>query len=581
MIRALVTLSAYSALNRLWVVLRQLRQPKYLIGVAAFALYMYVFAVRPALGAPGRVGSIAIPLAQNSDLLAGIGAAVLLVVLLCTWIVPSKRAALGFTEAEVAFLFPAPIARQTLIHYKLLKLQLGGLLTILIFAFFSGPLSGGATFVERALAWWVLVTTVTLHALGASFARTWLVDRGVSRRRLRLLLAAIGVAAVGGIASWTWMAIPPPPPIELNPDPFTGWLRRVLDSGPLPWVLAPVRLVVAPIVPAPGSFLPALLPALLVVLLHYFWVLRANVAFEDATVEHAEKRGRQMAEARTSQSGGVAIRRRAQRDAFRLQPVGRPEMALTWKNLTQLGWAGRPRYLAWLLPGAAALAWCVTNFGPNGAHVLLFAIGCAGFGAVMVGGGQMLRIDLRQDLDNLDHIKSLPLTGQQVVLGQVLAPVWLATKATLVLAVLVIVSVRLSESMRDSGPPLAVAAVVGTLAVLSPLLHFLNVLLGNALLILFPAWHSVDPAQNHGFARMGQGLVLMLLQGVVMGIILFPATAVAGVTGFLLSQFLPPPLAWTVALAVAAILLATAGWFFLHLVGDDFAALDLSKEGLK
>ena len=43
----------------------------------------------------------------------------------------------AFTEAEVAFLFPAPVPRQVLVHFKLLKSQLRILFSALLFALLS------------------------------------------------------------------------------------------------------------------------------------------------------------------------------------------------------------------------------------------------------------------------------------------------------------------------------------------------------------------------------------------------------------------------------------------------------------
>ena len=59
----------------------------------------------------------------------------LMFALLLAWILPHSRAALAFTEAEVAFLFPAPISRKTLIHFKLLKSQTAILFSALLMTF--------------------------------------------------------------------------------------------------------------------------------------------------------------------------------------------------------------------------------------------------------------------------------------------------------------------------------------------------------------------------------------------------------------------------------------------------------------
>ena len=58
------------------------------------------------------------------------------------WIIPHQRAALTFTEAEVAFLFPAPISRRALIHFKLLRSQTAILFTTLLLTLVTNRLGG-------------------------------------------------------------------------------------------------------------------------------------------------------------------------------------------------------------------------------------------------------------------------------------------------------------------------------------------------------------------------------------------------------------------------------------------------------
>ncbi len=50
------------------------------------------------------------------------------------WIAPEDKPGLAFTEAEVAFLFPAPMTRRMLVHYKLLSTQVTILLSSCLLA---------------------------------------------------------------------------------------------------------------------------------------------------------------------------------------------------------------------------------------------------------------------------------------------------------------------------------------------------------------------------------------------------------------------------------------------------------------
>src|SRR6185436_8218260 len=110
----------------------------------------------------------------------GIGAIILFLLVVSAWIFPHARAALVFTEAEIAFLFPAPVSRCTLVHYKLLKSQLAILFTVLLLTLITGRMFSSSQAWMRVLGWWVILSTLNLHFLGASFARTLLLERGIS-----------------------------------------------------------------------------------------------------------------------------------------------------------------------------------------------------------------------------------------------------------------------------------------------------------------------------------------------------------------------------------------------------------------
>src|SRR6202008_533230 len=107
------------------------------------------------------------------------------------WLWPRSRAALRFSEPEIAFLFPAPISRKTLLHFRWINAQLRILFTSLILAL----VSAGWSFVPgnalgRVVGWWLVLSTLDLHAVGSSFALTRLLDRGVtSLRRSALTIA--------------------------------------------------------------------------------------------------------------------------------------------------------------------------------------------------------------------------------------------------------------------------------------------------------------------------------------------------------------------------------------------------------
>src|SRR5437867_5126852 len=137
-----------------------------------------------------------------------VGALILFGIVLLAWFVPRKRAALIFTEAEVAFLFPAPVSHRGLIHYKLLRSQLAILFTTLFLTLASGRLAAGGNAWIRIAGWWLILSTLNLHFLGSSFARTLLLERGISNWQRRSVALALVAALAGGIIFWGRHTLP-------------------------------------------------------------------------------------------------------------------------------------------------------------------------------------------------------------------------------------------------------------------------------------------------------------------------------------------------------------------------------------
>src|SRR5206468_9815716 len=106
MIAALVYLQVHSIKNRLWVRLRRLKKPKYLAGAIVGGRYFYFYFYRWLfLGGGGAQKISGAASAETMALYESIGSVALFVIVLLSWILPRERAALAFTEAEVAFLF--------------------------------------------------------------------------------------------------------------------------------------------------------------------------------------------------------------------------------------------------------------------------------------------------------------------------------------------------------------------------------------------------------------------------------------------------------------------------------------------
>jgi ABC-2 type transport system permease protein len=563
--------------------LRRLKQPKYLVGAVVGAAYLYFFFIhrmRPNYGSPRYRQPPDLP----SDMLptiAVLGSLALLIVVVLSWVLPRASASLAFTEAEISVLFPAPIRRRTLIHYRLLKTQLALAFTSLLLAIFSNRWSFlGGNAAMHALGWWLILSTLSLHFTGSSFAITQLVNSGMSSWRRRAVVLAIVAAVVVVTFVWVRSAARAPEPADLRSfSAITRYVLALLSSGPLPWLLALPKLVLAPFLAPNGrAFALALAPALLVLGAHYLWVLRMEVSFEEASLARAEKRSARLKAMQQGTSRTGPAVGKVKRSPFRLGATGRPEVAFLWKNLLSAPAYFRPRTA--LIAAVIIVAGCTWLAGSATYGAILPAVSIAGMGMAafaVVLGPQFARFDLRADLLNADILKTYPMRGWQIVLGELLTPVAVLTIITW-LALLTAALAAPTRAIPWLSPGARVAIPIG-LALLAPPFCALQLLVPNALAVLFPAWtQTVSNRSERGLDVMGQRIIFLAGQLLVAGVALLPATVVAVVVFFLSNWLLGQVAAGVIAaLLLVGILVVEVG-IGLRWLGARFENFDLSSE---
>ncbi len=261
------------------------------------------------------------PLPFSPSMAMTLAAAMLLVVVALCWALPRARAALTFSEAEIAFLFPAPLSQRALVHYQLIGSQLRIIITALVLALLSSRwsfLPGHAA--THIVGWWLLFATLSLHVTGSSFAITRWLDRGLAAPRRQLLATVIIVLSAGAAFVWVRQDI-------AAAAGSAEYLQRITEQGPLYWLLLPFRLLLGPLFANTfGAFLVALAPALVIHAAHYVWVVHVNVALQEGSIARAGKRA-ELAAALREGNFRLASGRRARRAPFLLAPTGRPEWA--------------------------------------------------------------------------------------------------------------------------------------------------------------------------------------------------------------------------------------------------------------
>ena len=577
MISALLYLQYHTFRNRLVSRFRRLKQPKYLIGAIVGGFYFYFYFFRYLFHGIGGRQPVNLAVSPEHRLLfESLGALVLFVIVLLAWLIPHERAALTFTEAEVAFLFPAPITRRTLIHFKLLRSQLGIFFSSLFLTLISRRFGGNVWI--HALGWWLILSTLNLHFLGCSFARTMLLDHGVSNRLRRLLVFGLAAAMAGSVWVWAKRTLPELGSADTaNLNAILDYAQRVLTAGPALYLLYPFRLVVRPfLAPGAAAFFGALAPALLLFLLHYVWVVYSDVAFEEASVEASQKLAVRIVAARAGNWQGAKKNQKAKRPWFRLAATGPSATALLWKNLIGVGQAFSPRlWFSLIVVVVVAVGVGMGNAGRGQSLLFLMALLIAiALGYSLLLGPQLLRLDFRQDLPLADLLKTFPLRGWQIALGEILAPV-------VVLAafqwLLLVFGAALVFYLPGRQTALLLAIALGA-AVLLPVLDVLLLLIPNAAVLLFPSWIQTGKDSPRGIEATGQRLIFALGQLLVLALALLPAAITFVGVFFLLKLALGYAAAVPFAALVAAIILAVEAGFGVMLLGRLFERFDVSEE---
>ncbi len=582
--RAFVYLQLTSTFNSLKQRLLRLRQPKYLVGAIAGGAYMYFFFFRRVLqaGASGRHAPVFAP--DMVPQFAPIAALGLFVVVVAAWLVPSNRAALRFSEAEAAFLFPAPIARRTLIHFSLLRSQIAIFFSAFLLAllFRRGSSFGGGP-LQHAAGLWLVMSTLNLHFLGASFVRERLLDLGIRPLLRRVLVGGLVLVVIAGCWWWLRTHVSLPGRFDLaDTGAMRNYVTSVLGAPPVSWVLAPFVALIAPLFATDtAGLLRALVPAVLLLVVHYVWVVRSNVSFEEASIDLARRRAERITAMREGKQRLRDAPTKPRSAPFRLAPKGHVPIAFLWKGLVAMGPFWRLR--TWLIACAIVIVggyWLAAD--PDRQAMLIVPLICAGMlgSWLFLLGPMIMQRGLRRTLDHLDILKASPLRGWQIALGEVLTPMVVMTFVEWLLLLVLVVSML---GLGHSRPQITVANVTMAatgIALIVPPLFGLMLCVPFAALLYFPAWSGGSGTGGRGFEVMGQRLVFSAGYLLALVLALVPATLLGGLAWLLMTSLAGASIA--VALPVAA-LIASATLIVemvlaIDLLGRRIDRFDVSQE---
>ena len=493
-----------------WVM--RLRQPRYLLGAAMAGLYLWSFLFRRhvTIGAPPTAYS------QIGDLFAILISLFAVLILLGAWALPNETPGFVFSEAEIQFLFPAPLSRRQLLGYKVLQSQVGLLFTAAVMWFFAFRGS-------HYLGMWIAFAVLNMYTMFVSFARARLKLMGIGWLP-RLAVVFVLFTAFISLVGWQLRGSTEVILDTLNRQNFrssAAVISAVLRQPPVGPILVVPRLF-AEVIYAPAAATlfrnAAILIAAAVVL--FFATVKLDVSFEDASIVASQRALTRRSRMRGMRLGNVAAVNRLP-PPFRLGERGRPEIAVLWKNLIAAMRISSFPVIAVILPiGFAAAA---SIFRGHGDVAQSLGIGGLITTAVFVfAGPQAVRSDLRLDLFRLDLVKTFPLTAESLLAAELAAPLLVVSSFEIVMLLVSFLILNLGGAHASflTSPEFMVCALVFVVPISA-----IQLLIQNGAMILFPAWNmGADSAR--GLTALGQRMLLMIGNVITLAIAMFPAALV-------------------------------------------------------
>ena len=560
-----------SARNRIRVRLRRLREPRYLIGAIVGAAYIYFsffarFRASNAGAARRRARSRPLPESMTPLLASApaFGGLVLMVIAAAAWLLPVDSGLLDFSDAELQFLFPAPVSRRQLLIHRMLRSQLGMLFGAVIISLTS-PSPLGFSRLRIAIGAWILLATGKLYFTGVTLARSRLGSGNGRMRRIAWLPVGVmlGALAIVGAA----IVVDVQRSMPEGPRDFVLILGRVSQTGVSHLVLWPFMAAARPVFAEwPLPYLISIGGALLVLFAVAAWVLVSDEAFQEAVAQVAEHRSQKPAKKKGDATYVVRS------TGWTLEPIGRPEMAFAWKGAMQSLRTVDKGSLVRIAAIVVALTIVAASMGQaNGLASLVGAFSLAGTVFAILLAPQVVRIDMRQDLRHLELLKTWPVKASAVVRGEMLWPGVMITAwawGMLVLAAFLsgTILTDLSFGLRMGG-----AAAIG---IVTPALVFSQLTIHNAAALLFPAWVPLGNQRPRGLDAVGQRLIMLGGTWLMLILSALPGAIPGAIIWFALEPFIGPA-ALVAAALVCTVIVAVEVLLATEAIGPAYERIDL------
>ena len=424
--------------------------------------------------------------AHDTQVAAVVGALGMLVLVLSAWLLGTGSKLVELSRAERALLLPAPISGGRVMDVKLMRLQATALGNAVMWTALTSGGQDWGTIGRRAVAFWVVITTLQLHRIGAARSRSVAAIHPVIRRILGLvgigLVACVPVVLSGAIR-------------ESAPG-LTAFLGALAVNRVARAVLWPFVLVLRPLTASGASeWIAQLAPALAILLLHYLWVRRLGPELERDPDPLTSPKGAPL---------------------WMLAPNGSAVGAFFWKNVTALVRRSTALHAVAAAIAVFMLPVVLRSAGRVGASEFLGWMLLMWSLLLLLMGPQFVRNDLRRDQGMLALLRTLPVRGYDVILGSSGAAA--LTLASSVIALLLAGAVATAGSHQ---PPLPLENrgvwIVAAILVIGPV-SLAGILLQNAAVILMPTWSRMTARRGTATA-LGTNLANSALTILMLGLL--------------------------------------------------------------
>lgn len=562
--RALLYLLIRHILGSLRFRIQRLKQPKYLVGMLAIVGYLYFVFV-------GSFSESSRPKLVTQPEFAGLLVSLFLTLQIgLIWLLAGRATGLGFSEAETEILFAAPLTRQELIRYRLLKAQPGVLFSAIFLTLvlsiswkFPSPfLSFLAIFVLLNVIQTFQVLTAVLHGFWKGKSWAGLIKAAFLIALLLPFFLAASLpesdkGAVGSLLLW----------VEQT-SRTSNWLAAHVWIGQ--FIISASLL----------EWAPRFAACLVILVFLYQSIVWSNVGFEEREMMQARERANTMRAMRTGRALTVKDRP-IKPSLLPLAWFGSPWRAIAWKNITSLsrhlprGFLFAIFYIAFV--GILFFVLSGPQIPPLLASAILFSI-LALFLTFM--GSSMVKEDLRSDLPKLDILRAFPVSPLEIIRGEVFGAAFLI--GTITTFLLACSGAFLLFSAYPSLKSSSILVGTGFLICLASGVILLSFGIENTLTLILPAWvlpEAKSAQHSVSIDHMGRSIVLLIARFFFLTLFLIPPSL-----WMLLTSQLAILLENYVALATSAAGFAVIAWgeteIMIVLMAWLFEQLDASQEML-